>query len=297
MSSFNLPNFMLIGAAKSGTTSLHHYLSQHPQIFLPSEKELQFFTDDKLFEKGKEFYSSYFSGSEGFLAKGEATPFYLHRADIVIPRLKCFFPPNAMKFIVILRDPVKRAWSHYLHMVRLGLEPLSLEAALKLEVDRLNQDPTSWYSYYSDGLYCRQLKKWFEQYPRENFLIFTQDEMANDIKQVLKQVFQFLQVDCQSPIPDTTIKNEAGEVKSVVLMKLLMGRALGMPTVKRVFPIKHRRRIGMKLRQLNTRPVHKVKKMNPETFTLMRSLYDHDVADLEKLLNCSFASWRLGSDL
>ncbi|ATX80279.1 Sulfotransferase domain-containing protein [Mariprofundus aestuarium] len=288
-----MPNFMIIGAAKSGTTSLHHYLTQHPQIFLPMEKELQFFTDNELYNKGKEFYlNSYFSGAESYSAIGEATPFYLHRPEIVIPRLKHFFPAESLKFIVLLRDPVKRAWSHYLHMVRLGLEPLSFEQALEAESERLSQQPMSWYSYFSDGLYYRQLEKWFNQFPKEHFLIITQDQLAENVTQTLEDVFMFLDVESHISIADTTMKNEAGEAKSKLLMRFLMGRPFGMPAIKRVLPIKFRRRVGMKLRQMNTRPVSSVMEMNAETYDLLRKEYDQDIASLERLLNRSFASWR-----
>ena len=287
-----MPNFMLIGAAKAGTTSLHYYLNQHPEVFFPKEKELQFFTDDALYEKGSEYYwKHYFDGAHRFPARGEATPFYLHRASIVIPRLKVFFP-EPMKFIVILRDPVKRAWSHYQHMVRLGLEPLSFEQALKEEDERIRRQPTSWFSYFSDGLYAHQLEQWFDHYPRENFLVLTQDEMAADVHGVLKRIFSFLEVDADVVIPDLAVKNEASEARSRLLMKVLMGRGPASNWIKAMIPIHLRRRVGSELRQLNTKPVSGPIMASPESVQVLKAAYDHDVAKLELLLNRSFAYWR-----
>lgn len=287
-----MPNFMLLGAAKAGTTSLHYYLNQHPQIFLPKEKELQFFTDDKLYAEGKEYYlKHYFSGAHLFPARGEATPFYLHRSAIVIPRLKEFFS-GRIKFIVMLRDPVSRAWSHYQHMVRLGHEHLTFEDALLAETDRLREQPTSWFSYFSDGLYAHQLEQWFEHYPQVDFLILKQDEMMADAHELLGGVFSFLEVDANITISDLSVKNEAGAVKNKLLMEMLMGRAPGSGWVKKMVPTYLRRRWGMKLRQLNTKPAAVAEKMLPGTAEMLRKAYDADLALLERQLGLSFSSWR-----
>jgi hypothetical protein len=289
----DLPNFMVIGATKAGTTSLHHYLLQHPQIFLPKEKELQFFTDDQLYSRGKAFYlDNYFKDAHKFLARGEATPFYLHRPEVVIPRLKQTFPDGALKFLVILRNPAKRAWSHYLHMVRLGLENYDFDTALAMEEQRMKESPLSWFSYYTDGLYSRQLKHWFSAYPQEAFLIITQDELATDTQEALQKIFAFLNVDMTQKVSDLSVKNQAGEAKSKFLMRVLMGRFSGASFFKKILPVRLRRHIGMILRHMNTQPAKNTLMMPDRTYEDLAKRYNADLEELENLLGRSFGNWR-----
>jgi hypothetical protein len=287
------PNFMLLGAAKAATTSLHHYLLQHPEIYLPKEKEIQFFTDDALYEKGLDYYlRHYFREARGFPARGEATPFYFHRSEVVIPRLIKCFGLSGLKFVIVLRDPVKRAWSHYQHMLRLGLETLEFEQALEQEAERMKDQPLSWYSYYSDGLYASQLHQWFEHFPKESFFVISQDDLIEDSHRVLATIFCFLGVDPDILIRDISIKNEAAEPRSALFMRVLSGRTRGGVWIKKCLPIPLRRRIGMTLRQLNTRPVSQVSEMKPETRIKLGKAYENDLVRLENLLGRSFASWR-----
>jgi len=288
-----LPNFLILGATKSGTTSLHHYLKQHPDVFLPEEKEIQFFIDDQLYEKGMEFYQKqYFSGTSDYGAVGEATPLYFHRPELVIPRLKESFPADSLKFVLLLRDPVKRAWSHYLHMVRLGAETLDFERALLMEEKRLHADPASWYSYFSDGLYGKLLEQWFDAFSAESFLILTQDDFVRDVHLSLKKIFSFLGVDDSVCIQDLSIKNEAGQARSKKLMSLLMGRFPGANLIKAVVPVPFRRRLGMKLRHLNIVPSDQTSPMDADMETELRKRYVADICKLEGLLNFPLEEWK-----
>jgi len=288
-----LPDFLILGATKSGTTSLHHYLKQHPDVFLPEEKEIQFFIDDQLYKRGMGFYQKqYFSGTSNYGAVGEATPLYFHRPELVIPRLKESFPADSLKFVLLLRDPVKRAWSHYLHMVRLGAETLDFERALLMEEKRLHTDPASWYSYFSDGLYGELLEQWFDAFSAERFLILTQDEFVRDVPLSLKKIFSFLGVDDSVCIRDLSIKNEAGQARSKRLMTLLMGRFPGANFIKAIVPVPFRRRLGMNLRHLNTVPSDHAKIMDADMETELRKRYVSDICKLEGLLNCSLEEWK-----
>lgn len=293
MDSPDAPNFFLLGAAKAGTTSLHHYLVQHAQIYLPQEKEIQFFTDEALFVKGPEFYlKHYFRGARAFCARGEATPLYFHRPELVAPRLKEYFGLSRLRFVVVLRNPAKRAWSHYQHMRRLGLEPLGFEPALEKEAARMREEPRSWFSYYSDGLYANQLEHWFQHFSEDRFLVLSQDDLIEDLDRELRKIFCFLGIDTNARIKDKAVKNEAAEPKSAFLMRVLMGRIPGGSLLKHVLPIPFRRRIGMALRHFNTRPVIRHSKMAPETEFKLTQAYERDLERLEKLLGRSFSSWR-----
>jgi len=289
------PNFLILGATKSGTTSLHHYLKQHPEIYLPQEKETQFFIDDQLFHRGIEYYKKhYFSGVCDELAIGEATPLYFHRPAIVIPRLKASFPDGVLKFILLLRDPVSRAWSHYLHMRRLGIEPLEFEAAMAAESERIKLEPISWYSYFTDGLYGELLDQWFSAFSPEQFLIMTQDEFITDLDSSLSEVFAFLSVDTSVRIHDLSVKNEAGVARSKRLMSLLMGRFPGSGVLKGLLPLHFRRSLGMRLRHMNAKRADRPIELDGQLEQELRHRYVHDIERLELLLQRSFSSWKPG---
>ena len=132
------PNFFVLGAPKCGTTTLHEVLMAHPHIFMTKEKEPHFFDTDTYYNRGLDRYlRDHFRGAAGFKARGEATPTYL-RSGKARDRIRGDLGKD-LRFVVILRDPVKRAWSAYLQECRYGVETESFERALELEPTRLSQ--------------------------------------------------------------------------------------------------------------------------------------------------------------
>jgi len=103
------PNLFILGAAKSGTTSLYHYLSKHPDVYFPRNKEPQFYCNEDHFSRGQDYYlRTFFSGAEKYPVRGDATPHYLYY-EKVADRLKALPNANQLRFVVILREPVARA--------------------------------------------------------------------------------------------------------------------------------------------------------------------------------------------
>ena len=141
-----LPTFLIVGAQKSGTTSLVHYLAAHPQVYARID-EVHFF--DRNYERGLDWYSSQF---EDAVVVGESSPEYMFRPEVP-PRVAADLP--GVKLVAILRDPVDRAYSHYWHNRTRGHEPLSFEAALDAEADR---EPDR-YGYVARGRYHEQLER------------------------------------------------------------------------------------------------------------------------------------------
>jgi len=131
-SELRLPDFVVIGAQKAGTTSLHAALAQHPQLFLPSTKELHYFSSG--FDQPLASYGAHFGPARADQVCGEATPYYLFHPAAPQRLAACL--PQA-RLIVLLRDPVARSLSHYFHAIRRGNETLPLEAALAAEPERL----------------------------------------------------------------------------------------------------------------------------------------------------------------
>ncbi len=192
------PNFIIIGTGKSGTTSLYNYLTQHPQVLPAIKKEIYFWS--RYFDKGIDWYLSHFPPipQETKLLTGEATPTYINSWHTP-ERLFSIFPK--IKLIVILRNPVDRAVSHYYHEVRLKMENKSLSAVIYEQLERLKKIPTSaleeayWnhISYYvSYGVYVEFLKKWMTIFPREQFLILSSEDFYQEPQITMENVFKFL---------------------------------------------------------------------------------------------------------
>jgi len=202
-----LPDFIIIGVQKGGTTSLFMYLMEHPNIFPPLDeegrrkfKEISFF--DKNYKKGILWYKSHFPSilNKFFINQicrkkfitGEGSPTYLFNNDV--PR-RIFQINSNTKFIVLLRNPVERAFSHYSYEVDQKMENLTFEEAIKMEEKRLqNPNPNNkiLYPYLSAGLYENQLQEWFKLFPKDQFLIVDSSELFSDPQKVYDMVVDFL---------------------------------------------------------------------------------------------------------
>ncbi len=203
------PDFLVLGAQKAGTTALYAYLRWHPNVSGPSWKEVSFF--DRHFWRGLRWYQGQFPlrSSRNLLAVGEASPSYLFHP--LAPQRVHALLPDA-KLIVLVRDPVARAFSHYQHEVALGREPLSFEQALAAEeertrgeIDRMLVNPRyfshAWWdhTYTARGMYADQLERWFAVFPREQLLVLTNEELADDTAATYARVLDFLGVPQWTP--------------------------------------------------------------------------------------------------
>ena len=197
-----LPDFLILGAQKAGTTALYAYLRRHPHITGPSWKEVSFF--DRHWTRGEPWYRGNFPNvlrSRGDVV-GEASPSYLFHP--LAPQRVAVLVPSA-KLIAVLRNPVDRAYSHYQHEVALGREPLSFEDALEAEdertrgeEERLLAEPGyfsyAWwnYTYAARGRYAEQLERWLAVFPREQLLILPSEELLGEPERTHTRVLEFL---------------------------------------------------------------------------------------------------------
>lgn len=186
-----LPTLLILGAQKAGTSSLFHYLSEHPQVRRSIKKEIHYF--DLNFAKGPGWYQAHFPRQQHLGEQQitlDASPYYLFH-PAVPDRLRAMLPEA--RFVVMLRDPVDRAYSHYWHSVKRGHERLPLSAALAEEDNRLrgemerlqadahyNSFAHQHYSYVSRGLYVQQIKRWFEVFSPEQFLFIKSERFFAD---------------------------------------------------------------------------------------------------------------------
>jgi hypothetical protein len=196
-----LPDFLILGAQKAGTTALYAYLRWHPHVTGPSFKEVSFF--DRHYAKGERWYRAHLPVRRRSRV-GEASPSYL--VHPLAPERVAGMLPGA-RLIALLRNPVDRAFSHYQHEVALGREPLSFEDAIDREhermqgeLERMLQDPSyfslAWwnYTYVARGRYAEQLERWFAAFPREQLLVLFTEELSADTAATYRRVLDFLGV-------------------------------------------------------------------------------------------------------
>jgi hypothetical protein len=205
-----LPDFIIIGAQKCGTTSLYEYLAAHPAVAPAARKEVHYF--DRGFRRGRAWYRAHFPTvpyrivcealTRQRLVVGEASPMYLFHPQVP-RRVRALLPD--VKLIALLRDPVERAYSQYHHRARRGKEPLPFSDAVVREADRiagglvgLRREETypsrihRHVSYLARGIYADQLARWLRVFPREQLLILTSEEFFSDTPRVFSQVLEFL---------------------------------------------------------------------------------------------------------
>ncbi len=205
-----LPDFLIIGTQRGGTTSLYHYLQAHPYIAPATSKDTHFF--DKKFSKGLDWYRGHFpTRLEKFYAEhlrghpfvtGEASPSYLFYPHV--PKRVARVLPH-VKLIILLRNPVSRAYSQYYHAIELGHETFSFEESIQCEQERTAREhekilADEYYysqaykhlSYLSRGIYVDQLQAWMSLFPREQFLILKSEDLYADPAAIVNQVLAFL---------------------------------------------------------------------------------------------------------
>jgi hypothetical protein len=219
-----LPNFLVIGAAKAGTTSLYDYLRQHPEVFVPTVKEPRFFAYDgrplPAGGPGRDWihdatvtdlasYEALFDEAGGAKARGEASPLYLYSAHAAT-RIAARVP--GARLVAILRDPADRAFSHYLHLRRDRLEPCSSFAdALARERKRIEDDWDWSFHYRALGFYNEQLARYAMLFPPGALHIELYEDLAADPAGVARRVFTFLGVDPEF-VPDVRARLNPGGV-------------------------------------------------------------------------------------
>jgi len=204
------PSFLIIGSQKAGTTSLFNYLLKHPCVLGPTQKEVHYFSDN--FLKGRSWYQNHFPPLTAVYRRavktgrrpvtGEASPYYIfhpcapERVHSTLPKAK---------IIVMLRNPVDRAYSHYKYHVKLGAEDLAFEDALNVEEERLAGEDEKliaddsyfsfnhkMFSYQSRGRYIEQLKRWARYYSVGDMLIVRSEDFFEDSESIFADVLRFL---------------------------------------------------------------------------------------------------------
>jgi len=244
--------FVIGGTQKGGTTALHAYLSQHPEIGMSGKKEVHYF--DKHFDKRKLFadgligYARYhrnFPFSHDKLIYGESTPAYMYRYEVP-QRIRHYNPE--MKWILLLRNPMDRAFSHWNMQVSRGKEKRSFAQALASEPEKCRDSRKQCknYSYVARGFYTEQLRRILRHFPREQLLVLRSEELLASAESTLPVIWKFLGV---GDARITALSNDEAHVRSY-----------------------HRR-------------------MSPEELDQLRHIYEYEIRQLERMLNWDCGDW------
>jgi len=178
-----LPNFLVIGAAKAGTTSLYHYLRLHPQVFMPATKELSFFVKENNWPRGRAWYEEQFSGAVDAAAIGEASPHYtMYPQYGGVPARMADLLPD-IRLIYLVRHPIERMWSHYHERVISGVEKAPMERALL-------DNPI----YLNASRYALQIQQYAPHYRRERLLVIRSEDLRHERAPTLRRIYEFLGV-------------------------------------------------------------------------------------------------------
>lgn len=194
-----LPNFLIIGAPRAGTTWIAKNIREHPDIYIPQIKEIHFF--DRHYGKGINFYESYFPQSAKKKAIGEATPDYLYEKGV--PALIHKHLPN-VKLVLSLRNPVDRVYSRYWNAKAKYKQNKNLSFEEKIRLKPL---------FLEEGFYYDHLLRFFAYFPKEQFLILLFDDLKKDPNGFLQKIFNFLDVDASFTPSLTDLKVNAASTK------------------------------------------------------------------------------------
>lgn len=298
-----LPNFLVIGAAKTGTSSLYNYLKQHPQIYMSPAKEPKYFAfneGEKVCFNGPgdmaanlgvttdiDSYRKLFEGVTDEIAIGECSPSYLY-CQGTPKRIKNVLAD--VKVIAILRNPVERAYSNFLHLFSSGREPLnSFEQALKAEQERIKSNWEYFWHYKNQGFYYKKLKHYFDIFDREQIKVYLYEDYQSEPIMLLKDIFAFLDVDSNF-MPNLSKRYHVNKSpKSLTFHSLIARPNLARSLVQTLLPTKWQKKIGRAVKKLNQSDIKP--EIDPSVKNKLILEYREDIIKLQDLIHEDLSNW------
>ncbi|MEQ8906680.1 sulfotransferase [Ekhidna sp.] len=289
-----LPNTLIIGAQKAGTSAVFNWLSQHPDVCGPEHmKDFPFFCEDSKYINGTNWFSKFFEENKKIVLHGHVNYLYFSKASA--ERIKLHLPN--VKIICILRDPVTRAYSAYWQAVKMGYETLDrFEEAITLEKKKLKTDLVdeghykflSENTYIDHGFYYSQLKQYYKTFKKENLLVLRFEDLKIDQEVFFNTILDFLELERRSV--NFNRVNDSGIPKIKSLQRLVVRFSLPR-WAKKFIPVKFRLQA---IRFIKDRNVSKTA-YPPLDATLRKELYNTykaDISKLEDLTGINFDIWR-----
>ena len=295
------PNFFIIGAAKAGTTSLYHVLRTHPEVFFPTNKESNYFiTEGRPLthpEPGSEQINrmsihEYDRYRDAYAAaktrwRGDASPSYLYYPSAAA-RIHGFAPQS--KILVVLRDPVERAYSAYLHMRAQGAEEApTFEDALRLEQQHINDGWWFVSHYIAASQYGEQLARYYQLFPHHQILVLKYEDLARNPADLFGRIAKFLEIDPNALDLSTVRFNETFELRSQLARDILIQRKYGIETFKKVLPDTYRAVLSAKLKRLLSKPKEGLPR---DGYNRLLPLVEEDLRLLESVTKMDFGHWK-----
>jgi hypothetical protein len=296
-----LPNFLIIGAAKGGTTSVWQQLSQHPAVYMHPDKRLEYFSfeSDRIFAGPPPLnasrepvstihqYKAAFVASRGATAVGEASNTYLY-SEAAASRVHDEIPD--VRIIAILRNPAERAFSRYLQLRRSGRETETFSVALAREDQRIRENWWPEFHYVAGGLYHRQLSRYYSLFPAHQIRIYLFEQLVSDMRLVLGDMFRFLGVDDSFDPPDKAVYSASGLVRSKAIHGGLKVLRAARPIVAKALPSKPRQFVLRVAAAINNRNLVKPP-LPAKDRAYMIEKYRDDTLRLQDLLNVDLCKW------
>lgn len=288
-----VPNFLCVGAQKAGTTTLYEILKQHPDIFLPQKvKETKFFVYEEKFQKGLSFYEKeFFSEWNGQSSIGEVDPAMMFEEQAA-QRIHSTLG-GQVKLIFIFRNPVSRAYSHYLMSQRKGFENLSFEEAIAAEPERLKSNPAQKFnfSYFSRGYYTEQVNRFRKFFKEEHmlFLVF-EDDFIRNRKETFDRIQDFLGVK-RMPLNLQIKSNEAAAPRNKALHDLTRKKNPVRNLLAKIIPAGARKQVQRFIAGKNAKPVEHARLDKAKEQELIHQYFMNDIQALEKLIHRDLHTW------
>jgi hypothetical protein len=283
-----LPNFIIIGAYKSGTTSLYHYLRQHPEIFMSRIKEPNFFAHEKITElmrqaervpnaiDNMDTYLELFSKVSNEKAIGEASPLYLG-STIAAQRIKEAIPD--VKLIAILRHPVEAFYSDHHMRIRDGRKVEGdFQKRFKEVENRIRSGEISGLMYYA------QLKVYYDLFDSLKIRIYLFEDLINNSKALMQDIFRFLGVD-DTFFPDTSEMHNVGGIPKIHKLNELLKRILKRRKIQKTPFL---RNVLLTLQRVN---MTQIPPLSSELKSELTDILREDIQNLGKLINRDLSSW------
>ena len=300
----NLPNFLVVGAQKSGTSSLYHYLLQHPQIFLPKIKEPLYFikevvanfnlndiaikNEDLVYKLPKTIdqYKALFKDvKKQHSLVGECSASYLYYFKYSIPNIKKTL--GDPKIIILLRHPVDKAFSQYKHLKRLGAEKRSFEDALRLEKERIQNNYSALYHYTNQGLYYNQIKAFLNNF--SNVKIILTSELKIKPNDVIDDIFLFLglkkyfSIDVSKEYNVTNYIPKSFFIHQIIKKNRFVLKLKENSLIKLLIPA-----IKDRYFKMNS---SKIPVLDKNTKKYLVGFFENEILNIEKLINKDLKKW------
>jgi hypothetical protein len=285
------PSFFIVGAPKAGTTALHDYLAGHPEVCMSSDKEPNYFSDKEIQSQGlyyekknpknEQEYLALFSCKESHKIAGESSVSYLFYPEVA-QRIFDFNP--AARIIISLREPVSRAFSHYLMDYSLGLVSDSFEDIVFRKKSGKAM-PIYYQQYVELGFYYQQVKRYLDLFPSGQVLIFLHDELSSEPSATLEKLSGFLGIRHFRTNEGLKQSNVSGAPGSVILRSLYQNRII-RKSLATLFSHEFKTAAKSLLFSKKNLPA-----LNEKTRTQLSNLYVNDIKDLELLLGRNLTHW------